>query len=501
MTFVNKGKVAKNTLLLYVRMLVLMGVSLYTSRVILSTLGVDDYGLYTLIGGVIALFSFVSGSLVDAVQRFLNVAIGQGDRNGYDQAYSTGVNLIMLLSVAFIIIGETIGLWFVNTQLVIPKGRESAAIWVYQISLITMMVQLFRIPDNARVIAHEEMSFYAYLSILEALLKLAIVFLLQRELEDKLILYVELYLLATMFVNCVYHGFCRFKLSRCRYRMKWNAGLAKDMAVYSGWNILSNGIHVGTIQGENFILNHHYPISINAARGISAQIYNAANLFLTNFQTAFRPQLIKTYSSGNREEHFEFVNKSSKYSFCLMLAIVVPIVFNIESLLEIWLVDVPSGTREFCIFTLIAYLFDALGMPLYTSVSANGNIKGMHIGMTLVYLVQLIASWISLKNGASAYIVAIYAAIAHLLLLVIYIISAHKICGVVVETFLKEVIMSALGTTALAIVLPSVLIRWSNSVWMTLGICLIDVIWVCGISYMVGLNFEEKKKLRQMIRI
>ena len=278
---VNNKRIAKNTLALYLRMLLLMAVTLYTSRVILATRGVDDYGIYNLIGGFITLFSFISHALVGAMQRFFNVAMGKKDDEQYKKVYSMSVNVFALFSLFLLVVGETVGLWFIKTQLNIPEGREIATLWVYQISLVTLIVHLFRTPDNASIIAHERMSFYAYISIGEAVIKLAIVFMLRAMAGDKLILYVLLYLVATLVINVICRIYCKLRIPLSRFSLKWDSTVFKQLVSFSGWHLLTGGSRVLKSQGDSYLLNHYYSVAVNAAFGVAAQVYNAVNMFLT----------------------------------------------------------------------------------------------------------------------------------------------------------------------------------------------------------------------------
>ena len=298
-----------------------------------------------------------------------------------------------MFSVFLLLVGETVGLWFVKTQLNIPEGRETAALWVYQISIITLIVNLFRTPDNASIIAHEKMGFYAYISIFEALFKLGIVYLLTLIDIDKLILYVLLYLASTILINVIYAFYCRKKISECRYSLMWDKGLFKRLVSFSGWSVLSGGARVLKSQGDAYLLNHYYSVAVNAAFGVAAQVYNAVNMFLTNFQTAFKPQLVQSYAAGEMEAHYRLVSRSARMSYFLLLLIVVPVAFNLDGLLGLWLKEVPQYTKEFCFIILLAYLVDALGAPLAVSVNANGNIKGMQIWTAVLLMLGLVASF------------------------------------------------------------------------------------------------------------
>lgn len=500
MSFSDSKRIAKNTGVLYIRMIILMLVTLYTSRVILATLGIDDYGIYTLIGGFISIFSFIGHALVYAMQRFFNVALGQQDRERFKRIYSMGINIFILFSLLLLVIGETVGLWYVKYKMNIPPGRETAAMWVYQISIITLIVQLFRTPDNAAIIAHEKMSFYAYLSIGEAVLKLLIVFALQLFNSDKLILYVLLYLAASFVINIAYKLYCNAKFEECRYKIMWDGVLFKDMISFSGWSLLNSGSRTVTMQMENIFLNRYYSVSVNAARGVASQVYNAVNLFLTNFQTAFRPQLTKTYAAGEMDEHYGLLNRSSKFSFYLLLILVVPIAFNMDALLSLWLVDVPLYTKEFCIYVMLAYLMDALAMPLWTSIAANGNIKGVQITTAAVFVVQMFASLFALRAGWPPYIVSVFILVSHTIHYFLYLFYCKKLCGINLKKYLKTVILPLIPICVLSPVLPYILQRYTNGgIWLALGLLVIDACWILILVWLLGLDKSEKSFIRSTV--
>lgn len=492
MTFVDNKRIAKNTALLYVRMIILMAVTLYTSRVVLAVLGVDDYGIYSLIGGIIALFSFISNALVNAMQRFFNVALGERDQDKYHRVYVMGLNLFFLFSAFLLLLGETVGLWFVNNKLNIPDGRETATFWVYQISIVTLIAHLLRTPDNASIIAYEHMGFYAYLSIGEALLKLGIVFLLQLFAMDKLLLYVILYLAATVLINIAYKVYCNKMFDECSYNWLWDKKIFRELLSFSGWSLLSNGTRTITMQGENIFLNQYYSVSVNAARGIAAQVYNAVNTFLTNFQTAFKPQLTKSYAAGEMENHYSLLYRSSKFSFYLLLLLVVPIIFNLDALLGAWLVEVPLYTKEFCVFVLLAYLADALASPLGTSIAANGNIKGLQISIAVVFVIQLFASFYALRAGWPPYIVSVFILVSHTIHYVFYIYFCKIICHLRLGDYFRKALLPLIPICIVAPILPYFLQKYSTNIWWALGLCVVDVLWVLLLVWLLGLDKSEK---------
>ena len=407
-----------------------------------------------------------------------------------------GINLFFIFSIILLILGETVGFWYVKYEMNIPDGRHTAAIWVYQLSILTLIVQLFRIPDNATIIANERMSFYAYLSIAEAVLKLLIVFILDIYKADKLILYAFLYLSVSIIINVIYKVYCKLKFKECRFLFLWDQRLFKELITFSGLSLLNSGTRTVTLQMENIFLNRFYGVSVNSARGIASQVYNAVNLFITNFQTAFKPQLIKTYAAGQIDEHHELLNKTSKFSFYLLLILVIPIMYNMDALLAGWLLQVPIFTKEFCKYVLLAYLVDALAMPLWTSIAANGNIKGTQVATSLVFILQLCVSFWGLKQGYPPYIVSILIFISHFIQYVIYIYYSVKLCGIRLLDYVKRVLCPLIPIILLSPILPMYLQKYSHGIWQALGLCILEVIWVLILIYCIGLNNSERNFIK-----
>lgn len=496
---VNNQRIAKNTLALYIRMFLLMLVSFYTTRIILATLGVDDYGIYNLIGGFITMFSFISNAMVVALQRFFNVALGHNNYEEYRRIYSMGVNVFAVFSLLLLLVGETIGLWFVKTQLNIPEGRETAAMWVYQISILTLIINVCRVPDNASIIAHEKMSFYAYISIFEAILKLGIVFLLKTVDFDKLILYVLLYMTSTLLINIAYRIYCGRNITECRYHYFWDKDLFKRLVSFSGWGMLSGGSRVIKTQGDSYLINHYFSVAVNAAYGVAAMVYNAVNSFLINFVTAITPQLVQSYAAKEFEQHYKLINRSSKLCYYLLCLVVVPVVFNLDGLLGLWLEEIPKYTKEFCFFVLLAYLIDAIGAPLEASISANGNIKGIHAVQSILNVFGLMAGLIFLHLGFQPFVVVITTVIIHFGRWCSFMYFSHKLCGVNLLSYTREVILPSIMVSVLAIVIPLLLSMLNVSKWVVLLICIADVVWVGGIMFLVGLRKDEKEYVTKLL--
>ena len=488
MSSVNSKQIAKNTIFLYIRMLLLLAVSLYTSRVILKVLGIDDYGIYNLIAGFVMFLAFISNALVSAMQRYFNVALGKKDFQNYKDVFSMSINILLGLSCLILILGESIGLWFVMTRLNIPSDRFEAAIWVYQISLFTFVANTLRTPFHASIIAHEKMSFYAYVSLFEVFVRLGMVFLLMIIQGDHLIMYALLYLVVIVLVNTIYMLYCRNNFQECRYSLKKDKALFKDLIGFSGWTLLGQASVVVKNQGEAIFINKFFTVATNAAMGVAAQVANALEMFVSNFQTAFNPQLIQSHASKDYIAHRDLLFRASKFSYFLLLIMLVPIVSNIDFILNLWLAEVPEYTNYFIVFILISYLFNALSTPFVTSIFATGNIKGYQIALTVIFVCGLITTFSVLQMGAKPYSVSIVSVFIQFALLLCRLYYAHNHVGVSFRRFISDVGVPISLVTILSIIPPCFLYSWQDNV--------LKVIFAIGmeICYIGLLIFFKKKK-------
>ena len=392
----NSKRIAKNTLLLYFRMILIMVVSLYTSRIILNELGVEDFGIYNLVAGVVILFSFLSNAMITATQRYLSIAIGKKDEKYIQAVFSTSLLSHFFLIFFIFLAAETIGLWLINAKLEIPADRMSATNFVYQLAILTTCVNIIRIPYNASIIANERMSFFAYVSIVETFLKLAVVWALAITPGDKLVIYSFLLLLVAIVIDIAYWYYCQRFLLANKFYLKTNKKLFVELTSFSVWNLFGGLADIGYKQGTNIILNLFWGVSINAVLGITNQIRNALVPFIGNLQLAVNPQMVKSYALGDYEYFKILVYRISKYSYFLMLIIVFPIIFNIDLILELWLKNPPEHTAIFAILTSVYCLVDSLTGPLWAAMQAGGKIKRFQIVTGICLLLNLPVSYLFL---------------------------------------------------------------------------------------------------------
>ena len=381
-------RIAKNTLMLYFRQILILLVSLYTVRVVLNTLGAEDYGIYNVVAGVVVLFSFVNSAMASATQRFLNYSLGENNLKKTQEVYSSSLIVHLGIAVIFILLAETVGLWFVSNKLNIPEARKTATAIVYQFTIITTVFNILRVPYNAVIIAYEKMSFFAWLSILESFLKLVIVFLLVISGIDRLIFYAFLMTVVAMIILCFYKLYCNHTFEIAHYKKTTDISLVKRILSFSGWSLFGAVANVANSQGTNIVLNMFTNVTVNAAMGIANQVNSAVYSFVGNFQTAFNPQIVKSYASDDREYFINLVCRTSKFSFFLLFLIALPLYINCGFILTIWLKNVPAYTIPFVRLILVWSLIETINGPLYMAIQSTGKIK----------LYQLIVGIINLSN-------------------------------------------------------------------------------------------------------
>lgn len=399
----NNKRIAKNTILLYLIMLLTIVVGLYTSRVVLNTLGVSDYGVYNVVGGIVAMLSFLNSALTAASQRFISFELGRGDKDKLKTIFCTSVTIHAILAIIIFIIAETVGLWFVNTHLNIEPTRMTAANWVYQCSILTFMLTIVSVPYNSCIVAHEHMNAFAYVSILEVILKLLIVFLLLVINYDKLITYGILVLCVAFIIRLIYGLYCKRHFEECTYHFIFNKTLFKEMFSFAGWSVVGNLGFSFKDQVANVILNIFFGTVINAARGVALQVNGIISGFSSNFIMALNPQITKQYATGNIQNSMNLVYAGCRYSFYLLALVSIPVIINMDYILKLWLYNVPEYTSEFLKLALVAALINSIAQPLVTALQATGKIKIFQISICIVMLFELPLAYLILYFGGKPY--------------------------------------------------------------------------------------------------
>ncbi|MDL2308458.1 polysaccharide biosynthesis protein [Bacteroidales bacterium OttesenSCG-928-B11] len=400
MPSINRKRIVKNTGFLYFRMLLTMMVSLYTSRVVLKVLGVEDFGIYGIVCGVSTLFVFLNSAMSGSTSRFFTVELGRDNRERLQKTFSTALTLHLLIALIVLVLGETIGLWLLENKLNIPADRMYAARWVYHLSLFFTIANIIRVPYNAVIIAHEKMSFYAYTEILYVLMKLGIVYILLVVNMDKLILYASLMFVVTFILLGVYMWYCLWKFSECRYKWGWDKGILYPMLKFSIWDTYGSLGGMARTQGVDILLNIFFGPIFNAASSLAMQVQGTVMAFGTNVLTAVRPQIIKTYAAGEFENTRYLVFNASKFTYLLMLALSLPLVLEMDYVLTLWLGIVPDYGALFCRLMLVFNLFYVMMIPLSGAIHATGRIKWMNLVNGTIYMLVIPITWVAFHYGA-----------------------------------------------------------------------------------------------------
>lgn len=501
----NNKRIAKNTLILYVRMLFSMLVSLYTSRVILQTLGIEDYGIYNVVGGVVSMFSIISGSLSASISRFLTFELGKNDIEKFKKVFSTSVNIQIIITIIVVIIAESIGIWFLNSQMNIPNNRTLAANWIFQFSLITFAIGLISTPYNAAIIAHEKMKAFAYIGIFEVLAKLGIVFCLIIAPIDKLIFYGLLLMLLAIVIRIIYGVYCKHHFTGCSYIFSFDKSLLREMFSFAGWNFIGASSAILRDQGGNILLNIFGGTTLNAARGIATQINVAVNGFVGNFMTAINPQITKSYASGNHDYMMSLIYKSARFSFYLLLILSLPVIINVEYILNIWLGVVPPHTPTFVQLVLIFSLSESLAGPLITAMLATGRIRNYQIIVGGLQMLNLPISYICLRQGLAPESVFVTSICISVCCEVSRIYMLRNMIGLSMRHFLKNVYFNVFLVFGVSIIIPFLIERQLEDNFINLIIsCLISVSSAVFCIYFIGCKKSErillKKKIHTMIQ-
>ena len=476
-----------------------MVVSLYTSRIILNELGVEDFGIYNLVAGVVILFSFLSNAMITATQRYLSIAIGKKDEKYIQAVFSTSLLSHFFLIFFIFLAAETIGLWLINAKLEIPADRMSATNFVYQLAILTTCVNIIRIPYNASIIANERMSFFAYVSIVETFLKLAVVWALAITPGDKLVIYSFLLLLVAIVIDIAYWYYCQRFLLANKFYLKTNKKLFVELTSFSVWNLFGGLADIGYKQGTNIILNLFWGVSINAVLGITNQIRNALIPFIGNLQLAVNPQMVKSYALGDYEYFKILVYRISKYSYFLMLIIVFPIIFNIDLILELWLKNPPEHTAIFAILTSVYCLVDSLTGPLWAAMQAGGKIKRFQIVTGICLLLNLPVSYLFLMYGYAPSVVLIIQIVITGFTVGVRVLFVKYYLQFSIRNYVREVIFPIVFVTALS--LPIALYIYAETGgYYRLLLFILFVPMMCYIIYVCGTCKSEKEMVMRSIR-
>lgn len=496
----NSKRIAKNTLFLFVRMVLVLCVGLYTSRVVLATLGVEDFGIYNVVGSVVVLFSFFQQALNNATYRYFAFELGKNDVLQLKKCFSMAVNVHFILAIITVVLCEVAGTWFLSNKLNIPPDRLFAARNVLHFSLFCFFLGVIQTPFHSAIIAHEKMDFYAYTSIVEVFLKLLIVFLLTLVSFDKLILYSILVSVVSIVVFLWYFFQCRRMFVECKYYWVWDQSLCKRMLKYSGWSIVVNAVDVTVNQSILFLMNIFFGVVANAAMGVANQVNGQLNSFLHTFTQSYNPQIIKSYAAANYSYFMKLIFSTSKISYFLLLFAAIPVILNIDLLLNVWLKNPPPDAATFVVFVIAYSLIDAYSAPLWVGVHATGNLRTHQILMASIKILNIPLAYFMLKLGCPAWTALAVKAILNFVCSIVRPCYVKKLYGLPLRKYMLQVWSCVYIVTLIVVPVPYYLSCLMESSWQrllaTTGSFMVIFF---PVTYFVGLNLTERNMVRQML--
>lgn len=500
----NNKRIAKNTILLYFRMIFITGVNLYTSRVILQVLGAEDYGTYNVVGGVVTMLSFITASLSASTSRFITFELGKGKEGNTERMFRCSTTIFYVFTIIGFILAETIGLWFIQTQLNIPAGRLTAAFWVYQFSIVSFTISLISISYNALIIAKEHINAFAYISIYEGLARLGILYLIAILPFDDLLIYAGFLALVQLSVRMIYTIYCKRHFQEANGKWLWDRNLSKEIFSYAGWTVSGNLAVVGYTQGINILLNIYFGPVVNASRAIATQVQTALAQFYTNFQTAIRPQVIKNYAQGNFEYMHSLVLRAGRLSFMLAILVSVPFLTFTEYVLDLWLANPPHHIVTFVRLTMIAGISNSLSQHTLMSIHAVGDIKRFQIIEGGCLLMILPISWILLKYlHVSAEAVILVYVIVEVLTLFVRVYLVYPKIGLKIKLFYTKILYPSCLSLALCAIPAFLMYKYCypdnffSFIGLVIALIIIElvIIYVCGLDKIEQAIIGSKLKL------
>lgn len=500
----NNKRIVKNTLMLYVRMLFGMIVSLYTSRIVLNTLGVEDYGIYNVVGGFVTMFSLISNSLSASTGRFLTFELGKGDMQRLKQVFSTSLIIHAILAVAVLLLAETIGIWFLNERMTIPAVRLYAANWVFQASVLAFVMGLFFIPYSASIVSHEKMSVFAYLGIFDVILRLFIVLFIAYApwRFDRLIVYALLLVGVSLILQLVNMFYCSRHFKECKFQFAFHSSYWKEMSSFVRWNFIGCTAGLLKDQGVNLLLNLFMGPIVNAARGIALSVNTAVSGFVGNFMVALNPQITKSYAVGDYSYMMSLIERGSRFSFYILFMLTLPILFETELILTLWLNDFPPHTVNFVRLMLLLSLSDVLSNTLITLQSATGKIRNYQIAVGGALMLNFPVSYLCLKMGCvpeSVFVVALFVSVLCLILRLLFL---RRMVQLSVKQYLYNVCLNVLSVSLIAALIPTLAYFQMEDGWGRF----LSIIFFCVVCsslsiYFIGCSFSERKFILDRVRM
>lgn len=493
-------RIAKNTLLLYARFLLMLFISLFTSRVILKALGFNDFGLYNVVGGFVSLLAFFNSYISEGTSRFITFALGEEDSNKLKNIFSGALTLHVILAGLILLAAETVGLWYVQNKLNIQAGREDVALFVYQLSVITCCIGVMQTPFSACIMAHEDMNIYAYFSIFDVVMKLLIVYLLLVVNTDKLRMYAVFYFCVSLVTSSFYLVYCLRKYDECRFHLNVDIPLYKKMFQYIGWKSVGAIAFTLNGQGVTVLLNMFFGTVINAARGVAGSVSNIVSQFVFNFQAAMQPQIVKHYANGEVSEMCRLVHYCAKYSSYLCMLFGIPIFIEADTVLKIWLGNVPPYAAMFVRLTIIQIMIQAIDFPVGYGINAVGKMALPNMTSSVVYLLILPLTYVALKLGANptaAYAISI---ICYPCALLFDVWILHKYAGLVVKHYFIDIVAKTTFFIIISGLVPMILHDTMHESFMRLCVVtMVSLLIACPLIYFKGLDTRARKVVNEKV--
>lgn len=495
------NRIAKNTAYLYFRTIFILLVSLYTSRIVLKNLGVEDYGIYNVIGGVVGMFSIISGTLSAAISRFITFELGRKNVERLKEIFTVSLIMQICISLIVIFLGETVGLWFVTEKLNIPVERIPAAEWVWHSAIAIFIFSFLRAPYNATIIAHEHMNAFALISVMEAILKLVVVFMLSISSYDKLVTYSLLLVVVSFGVLISHFLYCKLKFSECVITRITDKSISKKIVEFASWTFFNHGASVLNHQGVNILMNLFFGVTSNAARGVTNQVEHAIMQFVNNFTMAVNPQITKSYAIGDKRRMFNLICMGSKYSYYLMLVFALPIFIETDYILSVWLTVVPDDTSCFIKLALIGAMIQMLGNTGYTACMATGTIRRYSLWITLVGSMTFPLAWLMFKMGMPPYAAYLSFIIVNIFVNITRLFLMRTMLGFPIMLFVHKVVANIILITGIACIIPLLLqnVISSNIYRFLLEIIVCTMSSICTCFY-IGMSKNERNYFLELFR-
>ena len=495
---INNKRIAKNTILLYIRTMFVMVISLYTSRVILQVLGVEDYGVYQVVGGLVAMFSIISSSLSNAISRFITFEIGSGNTEKLKRIFATSILIQIGISILVVIVAEAIGIWFLYNKMQIPEDRMEAAQWVLHCSLITFCLNLLSVPYNACIIAHERMKAFAYVSVIEVSLKLTVVYLIAISPIDHLVSYAVLLTIVAAVIRLVYSVYCHKHFEESKAKIVFDKTIFREMLGFSGWSFFNNTSFILNTQGVSMLMNVFFGVTVNAARGIATQVEGAVLQFVNNFTTALNPQITKSYANGDLQSMHTLICRGAKFSYFSMLLLSLPIIFEANQILRMWLVNVPDHTVIFVQLSLIMGMCDCIGTTGYTACVATGKMKRYSLTITPLIVLEFPLTLVLFIWGAPVESTYYLYIVIKILVLFLRMYLMQRMVGLNSVLYVKGVFVPIVLTTLFSVLFPVFVVSiMDESLLRLLILTVITIVSVTGATLMLGMTHNERNFILQ----